>query len=275
MHLQRIEHPSAWTAQELRDDTSWRVPLTRVEQDEALAAMRAVRAAGLSPTDITPEDFALPTLAARLDALIDRVEGGAGFALLQGVPIDGLAPDDLERLFWGLACHVGYPEAQDASGKRLHHVRAEMSFPSYEAATPHFERSNTRGYQTNVELTPHVDGSDALFFLCHRKAPRGGLSRLASAVTVFNEIVRHRPDLAAELQKPYPFDTRGQVGGSSVQNVPIFTWYRGLVSVLYKRGYIDLTQSLALPGAEKLSPTRLEAIDLLDAILASPDITLI
>jgi len=266
LRLEAIRHPSAWTAQQLQQDLSWRIRLSKAEQDEALQALAAVSAAGIALESIDPSNFRLPQLAARLDALIDQIEGGRGFVLLSGVPIENLSGVELEKLFWGLACHVGYPEPQDASGKRLHHVQADLSFADEASATRHFAASTTRGYQTNIELDFHGDGSDALLFLCHRKGKSGGLSKLASAVTAFNEILAARPDLARELQQPYAFDARGELGpGQAFQLAPIYSYHRGLLNILYKRGYIDLAQQL--PGAPPMTPAMRAAIDLLDGII--------
>ncbi|MDB5985788.1 MAG: hypothetical protein JWR16_841 [Nevskia sp.] len=233
------------------------------EQAEALQALAAINRAGIALEDINPSNFVLPQLAARLDALIDDIEGGRGFALLAGVPIEGLSAADLERLFWGLACHIGYPEPQDAGGKRLHHVQAEFTFKDEASATRHFAASTTRGYQTNIELDFHGDGSDVLFFLCHRQGKTGGSNKLASATTAFNEILAARPDLALELQQPYAFDARGELGPDRpFQLAPIFSYYRRFLNILYKRGYIDLAQQL--PGAPQMTAAMREAIDLLD-----------
>ncbi len=268
---QPIQHPSAWSAEQIHNDTSWRLALSATEQAEALHALQGVLDAGIDLLDITPENFRLPNLGPRLDAVIDDIEGGRGFALLCDVPIEGLSPDALEKLFWGLAAHIGYAEPQDASGKRLHHVQAEFSFKDEASATQHFATSTTRGYQTNIELDFHGDGSDALFFLCHRKGKTGGLSRLASAITAFNQILSARPDLALELQKPYAFDARGELGPEhAFQMIPIYSYYRGYLNILYKRGYIDLAQHL--PGAEQMTPAMREAVDLLDRTIRAPGI---
>ncbi len=46
--------------------------------------------------------------------------------------------------------------------------------------------------------------------MCLRKARRGGLSCVANAVTIYNELVRTRPDLAESLFQPLPYDLRGE-----------------------------------------------------------------
>ena len=58
---------------------------------------------------------------------------------------------------------------------------------------------STRLYKTRAEQDFHTDGADVIGLLCLRTSKRGGESRIVSSVTVFNEIVRQRTDLAPLL----------------------------------------------------------------------------
>lgn len=267
MRTRLIEGREVWTAEDLQRDRTWVVELTSPQQAEALAAL--ARVDGEAPATIDIGDFPLPTLGPVLDRLIDEIEGGRGVALLRGVPIDDLQDASIERLFWGLSLHLGTPEAQDRAGRRLHHVRAERSFAGQADAKAAFNSSNMRGYQTNLELAFHGDGSDALLLLCIRDAPQGGMSRVASASGAFNRVLERRPDLAVALQQPFVFDTRGELGAERPFQVsPIFVEHAGRMNILYKRGYIQLAQRL--PGAPRLTPEQVQAMDLLDEILLDP-----
>ena len=63
--------------------------------------------------------------------------------------------------------------------------------------------SELRFYQTNLPLSFHNDGADVFMLMCYRSADRGGLSKIVSAVSVFNTILERRPELAEVLQKPF------------------------------------------------------------------------
>lgn len=261
-----IEHPAAWSADDLRRDQSWILSLDGGEKTQALAALSQLGATALGQID--REIFPLGALGRSLDALIDEIEGGRGVALIRGVPIEELALEEVERLFWGLSAHLCYPEAQDRSGKRLHHVRAERTLQSREDAAHVFRTSNIRAYQTNVELGFHGDGSDALFFLCVRQGKSGGTTRLSSALTAFNDVLAEDPASARILGEAFTFDARGELGEARpTQSLPIFAAHGGEVSSLYKRGYIELAQRL--PGVEALSAPQIRALDALDRALAS------
>lgn len=264
-----VTGPSVWLSADIESDRSWIVELSPADRAEALAALADVNRMGVARDEIGPETFRLHGFARRLDAIIDRIEGGPGFALLRNVPIEGLELADVERLFWGIVSHMGYPEPQDASGKRLHHVRAEQSFADEAEARTAFRSSNIRGYQTNVELQFHGDGSDALFFLCRNAGKSGGHSRIVSAGAAFNAVIARDPGLALVLQREFYFDTRGELGPERpVQAVPIFAEHRGLLNILHKRGYIDLAQ--AMPGVPRLTAQQVAALDALDAALNDP-----
>ena len=56
----------------------------------------------------------------------------------------------------------------------------------------------------------HSDGSDLVGLLCLERAKEGGTSTVCNAVAIHNELVRTRPDLAAELYEPQPYDFRGE-----------------------------------------------------------------
>ncbi len=269
MRLTPIADKSVWRGADLARDPSWIVVFTDAHRSEALAALAEVNARGVPLEKIAPDVFPLPTLGPVLDRVIDEIEGGRGVTLLRGAPADGLSLADTERLFWGLASHIGFAEKQDISGKRLHHVRAEKTFASSADAAEAFAGSTVRGYQTNIELTFHGDGSDALFFLCRRAAKAGGTSRLASATAAFNDILARDPSLAAALQTPVAFDARGQLGPDRpYQLAPVFSWFEGRMSILYKRGYIDLAQ--LIPDAPRLTLDQIAAMDALDSILNDP-----
>jgi hypothetical protein len=269
MRLEPIADGGAWRGADLAQDASWIVEFTDLHRAEALCALREANSRAVPIEEIGPDNFVLPTLGPILDGVIDEIEGGRGVSLLRGAPISDLTLPDIERLFWGLASYIGFAERQDISGRRLHHVRAEKTFSSTAEAAGAFAGSAIRGYQTNIELTFHGDGSDALFFLCRRAAKWGGKSRIASATAAFNEILARDASLAAGLQTPFAFDARGQLGPDRpFQLAPIFSWHEGRMSILYKRGYIDLAQ--LIPDAPRLTRDQIAAMDALDAILNDP-----
>ena len=75
-----------------------------------------------------------------------------------------------------------------------------------------------------IALDYHTDGSDLVGLLCLRPARRGGLSCIANAVAIHNQMVRDDPKLSAAL----PYDYRGERagGGRPWYTMPAFTEHR-------------------------------------------------
>jgi hypothetical protein len=102
--------------------------------------------------------------------------------------------------------------------------------------------------------------------LCLREARKGGDSLLVSALTIFNEMRRTRPDLLARLLRPMPHDRRGEVpeGQQPYFMIPVFSWQAGELTVFYQRQYFDSAQRFA--DAPRLAPEDVEALDAFDAL---------
>lgn len=269
MELKSIDDPSVWTSEELATDPSWIVTFDDLAREEVLRALQSVRSRGLGLGDIGRDDFPLPMAGPLLDGVIDQIEGGRGVILLRRVPIEGLSLEDAEALFWGLASHIGYPEPQESTGKRLHHVRAAQVFTDEASTRKAFETTTLRAYQTNVELGFHNDGSDVLLFLCLQNAQSGGLSRVVSVGQAFNALVATDPEAAAVLFEDFHFDGRGELtDGRRAQISPVLAARSGRLSILYKRGYIELADTI--PGVPKMTMRQRQALDAFDAVLNDP-----
>jgi hypothetical protein len=132
-----------------------------------------------------------------------------------------------------------------------------------------------RYYQTNRRLEYHTDSVDIVGLLCLKTAKAGGESFLASSMTVYNEILRRRPDLVPALFEPYPTDRRGEVpeGMQPWFDMPIYHWHAEKLSCIYVRQYIESAQK-RFPEARRLTRAQVEAMDLIDELCNDPDIHL-
>src|SRR5689334_8422989 len=106
---------------------------------------------------------------------------------------------------------------------------------------------------------------DVAGLLCVRRASEGGVSKLASSATVYNEILERRPDLHALLCRPIPRSRFGEeAGGEHVAyDLPVFGLRDGKLTSHYSLTYIEYAQMI--PGVRKLSAAEHEAIRLLMA----------
>jgi hypothetical protein len=112
----------------------------------------------------------------------------------------------------------------------------------------------------------HTDRCDVVGLLCVRQASEGGVSKLASSATVYNEILKRRPDLHALLCQPFARTRFGEEAGGEhvVYNLPVFGVRDGKLTSHFSLTYIENAQML--PGVRKLTEAEHEALRMLLAV---------
>ncbi len=257
--------PAAWYGPEMARRTDWIAPLTPGDLAEIVAATKPLVAREADIAAITARDFPLPTLRPKLKAARTELLEGRGFFLLRGLPLSDWSVREAATAYFGIGAHLGNARSQNAKGHVLGHVK-DMGLSS---ADP-----NVRIYQTNERQTYHTDSCDVVALLCLKTAKRGGLSTLVSSTTIFNEMRRRRPDLLALLFEPLATDRRGEVpsGMKPWFEIPVFNWHAGHLTAIYQRQYIDSAQRL--DGAPRLSPRKIEALNLFDDLANDPALNL-
>lgn len=265
---ERVDEPSAWTADELRGDRSWIYELTRAEIAEIEAALRSANAGGVNLLGVRPETFPLPTLAGRLREVTRQLEQGRGIALLRGVPVARYDTADIEKIYFGISGYLGVVIAQNSKGDHVGHVRDE--------GLKWGQVSNgelVRGYRTNAYMPFHSDPTDIVGLLCVRKAMDGGLSSIASSMSIYNEILSTRPDALDCLFKGFFYSLRGETGdglGSVTEyRIPVFDHFAGRLSTRYVRKTIEQGATV---GGVPLSDEEREALDLVDRLAQRDDL---
>lgn len=249
--------PADWHGSDLRHDQSWIRHFTPDELDELDAALRRIQRRGLALPAVQREDFPLPSLEGVFEELLAELEGGRGFWLMRGLPLERYTPAETELLFWGMGRYLGNPVSQNKYGDLLGHVRDQGLDPN---------DPTVRGYQTKRPLSFHTDSSDVVGLLCYRKARRGGLSILVSSMTVHNIILQERPDLLEVLYEPFYLDRKGEerAGVQPYYGLPIYHAHHGLLTCRYNRGYITTSQRHA--EVPRLTEKQRETLDFLDAV---------
>jgi hypothetical protein len=260
-----VKSASAWTGRELASRRDWIHELSAVEIGELDRAVVRARATGKTLGQLSREDFPLGSLAKSADAWLDTLDSGRGFVLVRGVPVERYGEEDAALAYWGLGLHLGRAVSQNAAGDLLGHVRDA----GLERRDP-----TLRLYRTREQLGFHTDGSDIVGLLCLRPAKSGGTSRIASSAAIYNQILRRRPDLAATLYQPFPFDRNGEEGPGEPPyfTLPLCRLSNGQLGTFYIGWYIRDSQRH--PEAPRLTRAQREAIDLIDAIAADPEVHL-
>jgi hypothetical protein len=262
-----LETHANWRAGDIGDVGEWTLELTDAHHAELDAALAHARSVTDEVLDVTTADFPLPTLAPLLGAFAEELVNGRGFGRIATLDVDRLGAEDASWMYWGIGMHLGEPWPQNAKGHLLGDVRDQGKAPDDPTA-----RGNEIG---GHPLGFHSDGSDLVGLLCIDSGVEGGESLVANALGAHNALVRSRPDLAAVLYQPLPYDFRGEQaeGGRPYYSVPAFTRHTGPTGdrlfVRYIRPFIEASQRHA--DAPRLTPLQIEAMDAYDALVNDPD----
>lgn len=262
----QFQGPAAWLGSELSQNTDWIEVLTPAELEEIDQAIQRFKASGAALGDISTQTFALPLLAPRLARILQDVVHGRGFVLLRGFEVARYSTEETAIAYLGLGAYLGSFRSQNAAGHLLGHVKdtgVDINQPT------------VRFYQTNRALEYHTDSCDIVGLICLKPSRSGGESRIVSSVSVYNQMMRTRPDLVEQLFHAFPTDRRGEVpeGGLPWFDIPVFNWHAGQLTTIYVGQYIRSAQQ-NFPQARRLTSKELEALDLLDTLTNDPQLNL-
>ncbi len=257
------EGPAAWYGSRLANEKGWQHRLTPIEIAEIDGA--ADDCAGLRLTDVDRAKFVLPTLGPVLIAAAEEVVNGRGFVLFRGLPVQDRSLEWAAMAYWGIGSYFGKAVSQNAKGHLLGHVRDIGHDPG---------NPEHRLYATKSRHLFHTDSSDIVALLCLQTARSGGMSRVASSVTIFNEMLGERPDLVAQLTRPFHVDRKGEIpaGKGPYYQMAVFHRHDGMLTTIYARDFIEGAQRF--PEVPRLTAEQIEALDALDILAARPDIHL-
>lgn len=262
--LHVYENEQAWYGPDMARRTEWIHRLTPKEVDELDRAVDSVASAGIDLLDLRREHFPLDELGRTLAKLRRDMLHGRGFFLARGVPVHRYDRKQAAIAFFGMGHYLGEPVSQNGKGHILGHVKnLGMDFKDPE----------TRGYQTSARLAYHTDYSDAVGLLCLQTSKAGGASSIVSSTTLWNELVRRRPDLAAALAGPLHYTRWGEIpaGKQRYSEVPVFSPCAGrMIGFLNTR--MTIMKAQAFPEVPRITPPQIEALDFLDDLENDPAI---
>ncbi|MBT3333227.1 MAG: hypothetical protein HOK21_18965 [Rhodospirillaceae bacterium] len=257
--LEPVQDASAWCGADFETDRTWEYVLDDTHRRELDLALAGVKDRGLTVAQLSAANFPLPTLSKIAAAVGEDVGTGRGFALLRGFPIDGYENSDLELMYYGLCRHIGTGMTQNSDGGLIHYVTDGVLKPN--------QGNRAVGFPKLVSM--HVDLMDIVTLLCVRQAGDEPESYLASSITIYNEILKRRPDLMPRLLDGFEWDRMDEHGddesATSGYRVPLFSLANGQVSCRYNRSWMKAA------NARKSQPMSAEdeaVLDLIDEIAA-------
>ena len=259
-----IQGRSAWLADELQRDPSWKHELSAAETEELDAALYRVRARGLLAGEFGPADFELGSLGKRIASLAREFEHGRGLFVLRGIPIARYSLPDLKAIYWGIGVHLGNPVYQNKKGDLVSHV---------EDRGDDYGDKTTRLYTTAAAANPHNDPSDVVGLLCVRVAESGGTSMVSSAMSIYNQMLKEHPEYLDVLFRGFPHDLRSEGMSGTVDEVtheiPVFSLHDSRLSCcLNSKSSRTAREKLGNP----LTQFELEAIGCFEDLAVDPQL---
>ena len=250
--------PAGWQSKDMAISDEWIYELSAAETADLTRAVEQAAARGVDIKDVTLADFHLPTLGPALAEIRGELIDGRGFVLIRGVPVADYSRVQSALAFWGIGLHLGRPLSQNAEGHLLGHVK-DIGGDYSDVAT--------RGYTSSAAMGFHTDRCDYVGLMCLHPARKGGESRIASSVALYNEMLERRPDLVEELTGDFYWTRHGEINPDDkpFYAYPVFTFEQGQFSA---RGVsTHIYKSQALPGVSRYTEKQIEALDLFKAMV--------
>ncbi|KIY93513.1 hypothetical protein MNEG_14449 [Monoraphidium neglectum] len=218
--------------------------------------------------EATQADFPLPTLGPLLLSIAEDCKRGRGFGVLRGLPVQRWTRIQSLIAYWGFSLYWGRLQHQNEKAHLIGHVK--------EVVDPTNAKSTTRLYMTRKAQPWHVDASDLVSLLFLKTAKSGGLSGWASSSTIYNEILRTRPDLIPVLAGTWYMDRKKEVppGKKPYFVLPILNWHEGHLTISWNDTYYQLPPKLYPGEVPPLTPQQEEAIQVWRDTASRPDISI-
>jgi len=265
-----LEGACVWHGAAMKDHPRWikQFPAAVLEQIDA--AVRSVK--DIAWKNVDRHNFALPDGKAFFDEVREELENGSGMVSMRGLDVSRYDAEQLRRIWYGLGSHLGTPMFQNYRGEVMREIKdegmgvgAKLYGATVDSSGKQFLSSGARTLSPG-QLRFHTDRCDVVGLLCVRQASEGGVSKLASSATVYNEILKRRPDLHALLCQPIARTRFGEEAGGEhvVYNLPVFGVREGKLTSHFSLTYIENAQML--PGVRKLTEAEHEALRMLLAV---------
>jgi len=194
-------YPRAWTRETLRAE-DWRFALPEACLAELDAVVEGLRRQPLPTLVLKPRDFALEACAAFMGRIKAALDHGPGMANVERLPMERYSHAEAGAAYWLLGSLLGRPVAQKWNGLMIYDVM--------DTGAEHV--IGVRGSVTNSGQNFHTDNSYARMppqyvgLLCLHPAKEGGMSRVVSWHTVYNELLERCPHLLPRAFRPFLYE---------------------------------------------------------------------
>ncbi len=255
--------PAEWRVADLEQDRGW---VFSIDENARAHLARIIKAAYVVDRplfDYTREDFDLGPAWTTIANAIKEAHHGRGFALVRGLPREGMSEKEFELLNWAIGLHTGVARPQGRATQYISPVR--------DTGTD-YRTASGRGYSSSAKLDFHADSADLVTLACYNKAKSGGQSMITSSLTARRQLMAERPDLAELAHREFYFSRQNEQAPDEAPfyGQPLFDVAEDLVFGKWNRNRVESAQQIE--GVPKLSDGQREAMDILDEILRRPDL---
>jgi len=258
-----VRDPAAWRTDELPAN-DWMLEIPDRVHSELSAEVKCINVTVCDGWTQEVVRHSLPATRELVRDLEEQIMHGRGFVLLRG-----LNPEwndtELRAAYWILGKLLGTPLSQNSYGELLCDVM-DRGMPNRAAKGSGF----VRGYETNAHLGFHTDRADIVGLMCVRQARSGGLSSLASSISIHDKLRETAPDLLEALYRGTNYLNVEEGGDRRIARIPVFSFEGGLVSCRYSRGHMKT----AMQNGVEFSQTEIAAIGAMDAYAESNEFRL-
>ncbi|NKB57327.1 MAG: hypothetical protein GKS00_13450 [Alphaproteobacteria bacterium] len=221
--LREIDNgPIAWTSDSLPADAGL-IRVTDACREEMLAIAAFVEANPLPILSLRPSDFDMPACRTMMGEVRAMLKSGAGFAVIDRLPLDDISRESATALYWLLTRMVGQTVAQKWDGLMVYDVR--------DTGKALIDASGVRSSVTNAGQEYHNDNAfnlppDYVALFCLQTAKEGGVNGVVSFQTAHNKMLERHPDLLERLYEPFCFDRQMEHAPDDdrVSDYPIFEY---------------------------------------------------
>lgn len=264
--LTPIPAPIAWRGDEIADKGDWVYQLNPAEIEELEEAGKRFLEDDPDLRSVRAESYPLPLCSAGLRTWCAEMDRGRGFILVRGLKTHHYSDALSAAIFFILGLHIGQPMRQSELGDMIQHIIATSDLP--------YEDPRAKSSRVRDGLTYHSDSSDVVSLLCLRPAKTGGASSLVSSATLYNEVLRRRPDLAPLLFEPWHNDWRKQDpdAPANTYETPMVSYVDGVFSAYI--GAKMILSAQRYPEVPRLTEAQHELLVMIDEICEEPGIAL-
>ena len=258
-----ISGSAVWQAADLADRDGWTYRLSAEHVADIEANLDALRNTSKPLSEITRDDFPLPSMADMLAGIAHEMGWGKGFALLSGLPIERYDREQARQIFYGIGTHLGVGVSQSHIGDYIGDV-IDRSDPE-----------DLRPYHNGGEFIMHRDPVDMVGLLTLRIAKWGGASRIISAATVHNVMLEEAPELMDPLYEGFHYwrldQERADTDRWTPYKMPVFRFGEdGGFTAHYIPNPID--KSLERDGVEASAPAAKAVAKLKTLLWSRPEL---